>query len=104
MAKLKSPLAEEFINTLGIPLRGWRSTPALAVMPRLDGSFDSFMMMSGRVLASGFPTLDAAHRFNLAVRDEPRLFVGTSSLEKFYAKAGGVEEAKKLVEKIRGTE
>jgi hypothetical protein len=89
------------VNGAPVEVAGWESSAALGAAREESGAFASVMLLSGAVLAGGFASLDEAHRFNLAVAMEKKLFVGTPDLHEFYAKAGGLGAARALVEKIR---
>ena len=85
-----------------VDVGGWESSAALAVARDSEPlTYASVMLLSGAVLARGFRSSDEAHRFNLAIAGEKKLFVGTPDLHEFYARAGGLAAARALVEKVR---
>lgn len=101
VARAPSPsVFKVLVDGKPVMVTGWASSAALAVAQ--DGeTYASAMLLSGGVLARGFETLDAAHAFNLAVAQEKKLHPGALDLQEFYARAGGLAAAKKLVEAIR---
>lgn len=103
VARLPSPsVFKVLVDGAPVVVSGWASSAALAVAQ--DGeAFASVMLLSGGVLARGFETLDEAHAFNLAVAQDKKLHPGALDLHEFYARAGGLAAAKKLVETIRKT-
>jgi hypothetical protein len=65
-----------------------------------EAGFQAVMLMNGLVLAGPFPSLDQAHAFCVAAVGHPKLFVGTPFLEEFFERAGGRDEAQRIVNSI----
>ena len=79
---------------------GWVSTMALAIVPT-EAGFASIMVMNGYMLEDGFKSMDAAHRFNLAVFEDERLNTGDPDLERVIESCGGLKFALKIVAECR---
>lgn len=83
-----------------IQISGWESSYVLGIY-RSDIAFASCMLMSGLLLVDGFETVKQAHAFNLLVHQHPKIFVGTPFLDEMFARAGGREEAQKLILQLK---
>lgn len=78
---------------------GQKTSLALGVISANE-TWSSVMLLSGLVLAEGFPNAAATHRFNREVAASG-LPVGEVSDAAFVKRAGGVDKARAVVEKCR---
>ena len=98
--KLPSKIFKVLVDGKPVEVKGWESTPALAIAP--DGpKFTSVMLLNGGILERGFPSLDAAHSFNIVVSLDKKLHPGTPNLLEFYEKGGGLGAVKVKLAEIR---
>ena len=96
----KTMIFKVLVDGKPVELRGWQTTPALAIAPDGD-KFASVMLLNGGILERGFASLHLADQFNRAVASEKKLFPGTPHLLEFYERAGGLGAAKAMIERIR---
>ena len=83
-----------------IQINGWESSYVLGIY-RSDTALASCMLMSGLLLVDGFDTLKQAHAFNLSIHTHPKIFVGTPFLDEMFARAGGRDEAQKIILQLK---
>ena len=83
-----------------IGINGWESSYVLGIYRTHDG-FASCMLMSGLLLIDGFETVKQAHAFNVLVHNHPKLFVGTPFLDEMFARAGGRDEAQRIILQLK---
>ena len=83
-----------------VSINGWESSYVLGIYRSYD-AFASCMLMSGLLLVDGFTSVKQAHAFNLLVHKHPKIFVGTPFLDEMFARAGGREEAQKLILQLK---
>jgi hypothetical protein len=87
-----------FLSSLGTMEEspGHTSSHALGIIPHGVG-FASVMLLPGMILEDGFATLAQAHAFNEEILAARNMLVGAISLDEFFEKAGGREEAQAIV-------